>query len=69
MAVLGYGVRREGKQAMAAEGSTSVLPVALGSVANLPHLLLLRMAPEQALRKKIIRAQCGAPGPEKPAGF
>jgi general secretion pathway protein L len=49
----GLWTRREGAQAHVAEGSTSVLPVALGSVTKLPHLLLLRMSPEQALCKKL----------------
>jgi general secretion pathway protein L len=46
-------VRRDGTSVRLGDGATGELRAALASVTDLPHLLLLRVAPEQALCKKL----------------
>jgi general secretion pathway protein L len=46
-------VRRDGASARIGEGALSDLRPLLASVTDLPHLLLLRMAPEQVLHKTL----------------
>jgi general secretion pathway protein L len=45
--------RRDGTSSRISEGAIGELKAALASVTDLPHLLLLRVAPDQALCKKL----------------
>src|SRR3954469_14717275 len=46
-------IRHDGSAARAGEGAIGNLKAELSSIANLPRLLLLRVAPEEALCKKL----------------